>query len=380
MKVLYAAYRHDPLTPGGEVGADYQFLKALEAHGMDLQIVGPFTKPAYPLERMFKRFYTYVSGSRYLKYDLTNSWRASQAVSRAAQEWQPDVVFSLYPAPLAFYSGRFPCVFRTDATFIGAYSQSPEFVSYGNVALKLNIWLEYKAILKCIRVITHSEWARQSLINDYHLAPQRIVMFPSSTSLPAECIPEMIDLRAEKNLGAPLRLLFIGRDAHRKGLDIALEVVAGLNRSKLTSSLTICGLDGVNNEVVTYAGNLNKSHELQRSHYLELLRSAHFLLHPARFDPSPRVVAEAAAFGTPVITNNSGGLATTVKHKESGIVLPRNSPAESYIETIRQLICDPESYYALCQSTHKYYKNELSSTVTGQRLAKTLLDAVNSSS
>ena len=63
---------------------------------------------------------------------------------------------------------------------------------------------------------------------------------------------------------------------------------------------------------------------------MNFFHKAHLLLHPARFDASPIVTSEAAAFSTPTITNNSGGIATSVKHGVSGIVLARKSKPASY--------------------------------------------------
>lgn len=372
MKVLYAAYRHDPRARGPEVGADHAFLQALQSNGGDVPIVGPFTAPAVGLERLFKRLYKAVTGKNYLKYDFSNTLRASREVSRVAREYQPDVIFSLYPPPLAFYNGNIPCIFRTDATFLGSVRQSPEFQSYGAWALRTNVWLERRAIRKCARVITHSEWARQSLLNDYHLAPEKIVVYPNPSALPDAWIQPSADLPRARELDGTLRLLFIGRDPHRKGLDIALETVARLNQTGQPAHLSVCGVQAENQPFVTYFSNLRKSDDAEREKYLRLLQSSHLLIHPARFDPSPRVTAEAAAFGTPTLTNDTGGLSTSVRDGESGIVLPRNSPPEAYVQAIRDLVSQPERYYALCQSTRLRYERELNSAEASKRLSRIL--------
>jgi glycosyltransferase involved in cell wall biosynthesis len=379
MKILYATYRHAPLAREVEIGADYLFLNSMQANGLDVRVIGPFTASPNLIERMVKRFYKSISSRNYLKYDISNTIRASHAVNREARKWRPDLIFSLYPPPLAFYNGNIPCVFRTDATFIGSYLQFPEFQPYGKAALKLNIWLESKVIQKCALIITHSDWARQSLLKDYHIDPQKIAMYPNPAALPTGWIPKTVDFTNEKKLEGPLRLLFIGRDPIRKGLDIALEITAGLNRAGIPATLSVCGLDGAKSENVTYIGNLSKTDEVQRTLYLALLRSAHLLLHPAHFDPSPRVTSEAAAFGTPTITNDSGGLATSVKHGISGIVLPRNSPPEPYVQVIRELVNQPEKYYALCQSTRQRYEKELSSDVAGKQLMQIFESVVSKS-
>ena len=86
--------------------------------------------------------------------------------------------------------------------------------------------------------------------------------------------------------------------------------------------------------------------------------------------------AKPAAFGTPTITNDTGGLSTTVAHGESGIVLPRSSRPEDYVDAIQGLVSRPEDYYSLCgSSTHKRYERELNSAFYGKRLVEVLQTA-----
>lgn len=377
MKVLYAAYRHNPQIRGAEVGSDYHFFHALQDNNLDVRLVGPFQEPPAFWERAVKRFYIGLSHGKYAKYDLSNTLRASREVSKVASEWHPDVIFSLYPPPLAFYIGTIPCVLRTDVTFLGLSAQAPEFLPYGKVAFLMNVWLERRAIQKSAMVITHSEWARQSLLKDYQSDARKISVYPNPAALPAEWIPKVLNSAIEKKLTTPLRLLLIGRDPYRKGLDIAIDIVKGLNCAGIPTHLTICGMKEENEEFVTYLGNLSKANETEREQYLAQLRSAHLLLHPARLDPSPRVTSEAAAFGTPTITSDIGGLATSVKHGVSGLVLSRNSLPEAYVQSISELVAEPEHYYALCQSTRQRYNNELNSEVAGRRLVEILAEVKN---
>lgn len=370
MKVLFVSFRHDPTTPGLETGADYQFLKALQANEIETKVVGPFLKPPIFIERIAKKIYKSISGRQYLKYDVSNTLRASLAVSRYAREWKPNLIFTLYPPPIAFYRGKTPCIFRTDATFMGSYAHAPEFHQYGKLILKMSIWVEKKALNKCSLIITHSEWTAQTLVNDYKVSPEKIVVFPNPSSLPENWIPSKIDIKAEKEFRGQIRLLFIGRDKYRKGLDIALETVSQLNDYGLPSALTVCGLDGQDQVHVKYAGNLNKRDDNQLVQYITLLRKSHLLLHPARFDPSPRITSEAAAFGTPTITNDVGGLATSVKTNVSGVVLPHNSLPNQYAQAIINLFQYPERYYELCRTSRVRYERELNWAVAGSHLAK----------
>jgi glycosyltransferase involved in cell wall biosynthesis len=118
----------------------------------------------------------------------------------------------------------------------------------------------------------------------------------------------------------------------------------------------------------------NDPKELEQ--YADLYRRAQLLIHPAYFEPAGIVPGEAAAFGAPTITNDTGGLATTVKDGISGIVLPRGSPAAAYVARIKELIANPEAYYQLCRTARQRYELELNWQVRGNWLGDLLREVV----
>ncbi|NDJ36620.1 MAG: glycosyltransferase, partial [Chloroflexi bacterium] len=87
------------------------------------------------------------------------------------------------------------------------------------------------------------------------------------------------------------------------------------------------------------------------------------------------VPGEAAAFATPTVTNDTGGLGTTVAHGESGIVLPKASPAAAYADAIQALVSDAARYYSLCETTRARYWRELNWDAAGERVAALLREA-----
>jgi len=372
MKVLYAAYRHDPCNPDLASGADYQFYRALVKNNVDVRFIGPFIKPAFILERGLRKLYRRWTNKRYLKFDLTNAWRASKELERIDRIWKPNVIFMLFFPSLVFYRGNTPAVFRLDTTFKGQQKDHP---LYGQWALNVSVWQEQQAFQKCAKLITHSVWSKQNMQEEYGVDPQKIVVMPNPAALPKHIIPPAKMVKPMP-LKYPLKLLLVGRDYHRKGIDIAIEVTHRLNQNGVPTELTICGLHGKGDQYCHFTGRFQKSDPKQLKAYTQLYQAAHFLLHPARFDPSPIVTSEAAAFGLPTLTNNVGGLATSVKDGESGIVLPKHSPPEAYIRVIREYLENPERYYDLCRTTRQRYERELNWDVAGKRVVSILEDVV----
>ena len=373
MKILYAAMYNDPTDLTAASGVDYNFYTQIKKYADETRIAGPFRMEGWLLERLMKKTYTRFTGKRYMKWNLRATLAARRGVNQAEKTWQPDIVFSMFPPNLAFYSGKAPAVFVTDLTF---RTWQEHDANFGDLAFKFQSWMEKRAVKRSTRVITHSNAIKQQLIEDHQVNPDKIEVLVMPAALPEHVIPSRIDPQREKTLNSPFRLLLVGREYHRKGVDIAAQVVTMLNQNGIPAELIVCGTQGPAAPHLQYVGPFNKRETEQLKQYVDLYRWANLLIHPARFEPAGIVPGEAAAFGTPTITNDVGGLGTTVKDGASGIVLPRLSPAQSYALAITQLINEPENYYALCQSTRKRYEEELNWDVAGKHVYQILESVV----
>ncbi|MCO5187163.1 MAG: glycosyltransferase family 4 protein [Anaerolineae bacterium] len=363
------AYKHDPRDPMAGSGADHYFFRALTNNGIDVEISEPSIGKLHFLETGVRQLHRRFSSFRYAKYPISRVLAASRALNRIVIESKPDVIFSLYPPPLVFLRSAAPVIFRTDTTFIG---QERDWPLYDSLSLKYCVWLERQVFDRCAIVITHSTWSRSILVDDYGLDLERIVVFANPAALPPQTVPPSVAVPGAKRIEYPIRLLLVGRDYRRKGIDKAIEITRMLNSAGVPSRLTVCGLSGNSTGNVEFAGQYDKSDPTQLKKYTDLYSSAHLLLHPAIFDASPIVTSEAAAFGTPTITNDVGGLGTSVKHGESGIVLPKGSPVSAYVAAIQELVGNPERYYTLCRTTRLRYERELNWESAGKVLADTL--------
>ena len=368
MKILYAALRHDPRNPDLASGVDYNFYSTFVREGAEVRVVGPFLQPGWVLDRVLNRFYKFFLKKRYLKWSLQITRLSAMALNRAASEWEPDLVFGLFPPPLAFYNGKAPAVFRTDTTLQGWQEGGANF---GSLPLRLLVWQERRTVHKCALIITFSEYCKRELMLRHNLDESKIFIQSPPSGLPITSVPERASWKPKK-LGVPLKLLLVGRDYHRKGVPKAIEVVKQLNKLGIPTELTICGLCGSSDGPVRFVGFFRKSVPEELLSYVNLYQQAHFLIHPALFEPAGIVPAEAAAFGVPTITNDVGGLSSSVEHNCSGIVLPRNSPAESYVKTISRLVHNPDEYKRLSIGARTRYDQEQNWEVAGKRVMRKL--------
>jgi glycosyltransferase involved in cell wall biosynthesis len=171
------------------------------------------------------------------------------------------------------------------------------------------------------------------------------------------------------NSGSPLlhslaacRLLFIGTGWLRKGGDVAIAVTEKLNAMGLTSELSIVGSDAPEQITlpagVSRVGYISKKTPEGRRAFAELVSRSHFLIHPARADASPMVLAEASAFGVPAITTNVGGIPSLVRDGINGRLFSPDDP-DGMTEAIFNLMRDRAAYQALCQSAVAEYQARL---------------------
>ena len=373
LKVLYVANRIDPRDPDDGSGADHQFYTALRSQGVDVDLLGPFHFRDSLGAKAIKRVSRLID-RRPPKYYPDVVRKIGAAVRTRVEMTRPDLVFSLFFPTLIHVPIATPTAVRCDTTFLAW--QRDGLAGFSWPALRMGVKQETKAFRKCRRIITHSQWCADSFHNDYGIARDRIACFPNPAALPLELVGASHGPREVRPPGSTLQLLLVGRSFHRKGMDIAIDVVRRLNARGTQSVLRICGIEGADEKYVKYLGLFKKKSERELKSYIALYREADLLLHPARFDPSPIVTSEAAAFGLPVITRDVGGIATSVEDGVSGIVLPAQSTAERFTQEIINLMSDRSRYLALRRSSRARFEQELNWAVAGNRLVDTLMEAV----
>ncbi len=367
MKIIYAAYRHDPLDPDLGSGVDHGLFTSVQAAGAEMQIVGPFRNPATLAERGLGQAYRRIARKRWCRLHPSLVLRASHSLNNAVLETEADVVLTMFPTSLAFYNGSIPVVYVVDSTYSAANRDYPGY-GLGRIPGRVDAWVQKRAFERSTHFVTHSEWCKKEMMREYKIPAEAITVLAMPAAIPEHLVPNAADVLEAKVLELPLRLLLVGRPPHRKGLDVAVKIVEGLNAAGTPAELTVCASDAGQSTYLRSVGPFRKGSPEQLSQYLSLYHRAHLLLHPARFEPAGIVPGEAAAFGTPTITNDVGGLATTVQDGVSGIVLPGHSPAEAYVRAISELIYTPGRYAALCRSSRERYERELNWSVVGGRV------------
>lgn len=194
-----------------------------------------------------------------------------------------------------------------------------------------------------------------------YMADRAAIEFPEVLGQKARVVPFGVNLDklpetvAEKPSLDRLELLFIGQDWERKGGDIALETVDVLNARGVSAHLTTIGASNAEgHQSVTSLGYLNKNLPEDMIKFEAALRNAHFLLLPSRADCTPMVIAEANAYGCPVIATDTGGIGSLLHNQVNGQMLPVEVGGESYADVVEDMSKDAAQYRALSHSSFAF--------------------------
>jgi len=364
MRILYVACRWDPTIQDEYSGSDYGAYHMIkEREGVEVNLVGPFEDKPNLLESISSKLYRVIFKKRLIKYFPSTVRESGKWVNHAILKYNPDVIFSKYSAPMVHAEITKPFVYMCDSTIQWTKKYWPEFSKIGFEIMEK--W-EEKSIRECDRIITFSHENADIIHNHYHKDRQKIKVIPIPAYIPEFLIPPKEEII--NTFGKELQLLLVGKRYHLRGVDIAIKVVNQLNKNGFPAKLRIVGMEGENSEYVEYLGVYNKENPQELKAYYECFEFANLLIHPSRFHAAGIVISEAAAFGVPTITNNVGGLGTTVLHNLTGIVLPEGSKPEAYTHAIIDLIQNKERYKAYQTAAKERFDNELNWEVAGQRL------------
>ncbi len=266
-------------------------------------------------------------------YGLLTRRLIERKLTQKKHDQKYDVLY-FHTQPLAFLSldimRKIPSVISIDMTNIQA-SEECNNHKY-KWTYNPNIFLEKKVFKTASKVLTCTEWARSSVINDYEIHPDKVVTIPYGVDL--KLLP-FID-RDHKLNQEPYNILFIGGDFKRKGGEDLLDVF--LKRFAEKSVLHIVTLDSIScdhpnvhiyNDVKAYSDTWH-----------QLYRQADVFVMPTYGDAFGLVFIEAMAFGLPVIASKLVQTTEIVKEGETGFLITPGD-RQALGETLQVLIDNP---------------------------------------
>jgi glycosyltransferase involved in cell wall biosynthesis len=207
-------------------------------------------------------------------------------------------------------------------------------------------------------IIAHSRWAARSLLNDYGVSPERVhTVVPGANIDPTIYAPweeeEQKQRRAaqREHEPRPLRLVFVGKYWHRKGLDRLLGALALARRAGSLVTLRVigCPQESVpihlrNIEGVEWIGFLHKRDGADR--FLRAVAECDLGCLLSRAEAGGIAFREYHALGLPVIGTDTGGAPDHMLPGAS-VLVAAQATDEEIAATITELEKDSSRLYEL---------------------------------
>jgi UDP-glucose:(heptosyl)LPS alpha-1,3-glucosyltransferase len=133
---------------------------------------------------------------------------------------------------------------------------------------------------------------------------------------------------------------FVGNEWQRKGLPLAVEIVAALRRTRPNLQLCVVGPAAVDVQhlFVGWQRGFKLVGWSDQAHYAEF----DVLLHPAKAEPYGMVISEAMAAKVPVVISDVCGSAEHVT-PDSGTVLPLSASLGTWVGAVEQQLSRSEA-------------------------------------
>ncbi len=199
-----------------------------------------------------------------------------------------------------------------------------------SLRIAANLWLEQREVCgsHVTAVIPNSPLIANALRQHYPAIASRLTR-PVTPGVAA------IAVRPDRHISPTGGIIgFIGKEWKRKGLDIAVAMVAEVRKRRPDLILMVAGPDpdDIRHLFRTWDGGFQLLGETDSA---PLYAQFDLLLHPARQEPYGMVIAEARAAGVPVLVSDACGIASEL---DQGAVLHLHAGISDWTTAIEQRI------------------------------------------
>ena len=372
MKIAYLTIE-DPANINAWSGINAHMADALgRQQGVQLLHIGPLHTWRTLVSKVKARLLTLHFGKRYL---WPRDPSLLRAYARRAQRLLPsgcDLIFSPGTEPIAYVRTDKPVVFWTDAPFAAMLDYYPRYCGLSEAAKRDGLQADTLALRNSRRAIYASHWAAQSAIDQHNGDPSKLLVLPLGANLEGTLTAEELEILIPKRQASPWRFLLVGVDWVRKGADIALEVIAELNRRGFPSELVVAGCRpphpvGDSARYLRLEGYLNKGTSGGRIRLTQLYRSSLFYFMPSRAEAFGIVYCEANAFGLPCLATNTGGVRSIIQDEVNGHCFAPDQSTSDYADFILSAMTSGR-YPTMCRNSLRLSHEKLNWSASVDRL------------
>ena len=306
-------------------------------------------------------------------WTLRGSVRAATLLHRSSRADAYDALFVHTQtigllAPLV--SRRTPVIMSLDATPLNFDRVGAAYGHYtrpnGRVE-RVKCAIYRRTFRDAAALTTWSQWAKDSLRDDYGVDPDVVTVIPPGVDL--TLFPFGVRRRAASD-ERPVRILFVGGDFERKGGPLLLQcMAAGLAE--------LCELHVVTGRALPPTPGVHVYNGLGPNdpRLISLYRDADIFALPTNADCLAVVLGEAMAAGLPVVTTTIGAQPEAVRDGCSGILVPPGDVA-ALGRALRRLAEDAALRQAMGREGRTIAEAGFDTRLNARRLTDVILDGI----
>lgn len=221
---------------------------------------------------------------------------------------------------------------------------------------------------RCQCVFTFSQWAADSVMNDYGIDSGRVLAVGGGSNFST---PPLDHGPYDEQ-----RVLFLGKDFQRKGGAMIVEAFRQVRKTLPDATLVIAGCDpGIREAGIEIVGFVGKGTANGEQQLLELYRDASLLCLMSSFEPFGLVIIEAGLSALPCVTPDRFAFPETVADGKTGRRLHTYDPGE-LAEVLLKLLQDPRKLESMGNAARAYMRGRFEWDAVAEKVASRIANDV----
>lgn len=354
-------------------GVGYYICESLRNNGVDVEQIGFVPEPYKNLYWLKAKVLELFTRKRHLRHREPAIHAATgRALSIVLASANCDAVLAFGSLPVSYIETDKPLVIWTDATFAGLCGYYDEYSNLTRSSVRNGNRMDQRAFDNATHVIFSSDWALQTALDNYSIDPSKTSMITFGANLDYSYSRADIEQFIQSRADGKCRLIANGRFWHRKGIDRAVEIARCLFRRGREVQLDIIGctheIDDEATQFVVMHGLIDKNIPANQEKIADMFKNAHFHVLMSRFECCAHALMEAAAFGVPSVSTNTGGIPSAVIEGVNGCLFELDSDPSEAADYIESILNNPDAYSELAFSTFEHYTENQSWNVSGRKV------------
>jgi len=363
----------DPRSVKAYSGTPYHLAHFLREAGHEVRVCGPYPLRFYLALRVVDKSLRMIAGKHIVfeRHPLISRQYAGIVDRYAASNPDLDILLSTSVYSVDKRKTTIPIFAWGDTTVAGVIGNYPYYTNITARMIAQSHETEQRGLRASDHIVFSSQWAADIALRHYDIPADKVhVINYGANVLRSPDRAEMVDILNRRVVGR-YKVILVGVDWVRKGVDKAIEIIGELRKQGMAVTLQVVGCrppSGVQvPDYVEVLGRVPKDTTEGERRFYELLQSAHAFLLPTVAECAAVSLAEANAYGLPVVASDVGGNGSLVSEGINGHLCALNAPLSVWVETLRKVLGEPDAYRDQCLRAHAHYEKELNWRIAVQR-------------